>query len=106
MLQKFSYHLKKNTWKLSNVNTATYSSLTLSKTERRYVTTTDGKKMLVWVVLPSNFDAKKISNTFILSRWTTIAIDVLHSYRWNLQLMAANGYIVVAQTVAGMQGMV
>jgi dipeptidyl aminopeptidase/acylaminoacyl peptidase len=61
----------------SNVNTATYSSLTLSKTERRYVTTTDGKKMLVWVVLPPNFDPKKISNTFILSRWTTIAIDAI-----------------------------
>jgi hypothetical protein len=58
---------EENTWKqLSNVNTATYNSLTLSKTERRYVTTTDGKKMLVWVVLPQNFD-KKISNTFILS---------------------------------------
>jgi dipeptidyl aminopeptidase/acylaminoacyl peptidase len=55
---------------------------------------------------PPNFDAKKISNTFILSRWTTIAIDNFTSYRWNLQLMAANGYIVVAQTVAGMQGMV
>lgn len=41
----FSYNLKKNTWKqLTNVNTATYSTLALSKTERRYVTTTDGKK--------------------------------------------------------------
>jgi hypothetical protein len=38
--------LKKNTWKqITNVNTATYDSLALSKTERRYVTTTDGKKM-------------------------------------------------------------
>jgi hypothetical protein len=53
MLQKFSYHLKKTPGNnFQNVNTATYSSLTLSKTERRYVTTTDGKKMLVWVVLP------------------------------------------------------
>jgi len=56
----FSYNLKKNIWKqLSNVNTATYTSLALSKIERRYVTTTDGKKMLVWVILPPNFDASK-----------------------------------------------
>jgi hypothetical protein len=41
----FSYNLKKNSWKqLSNVNTATYATLALSKTERRYVNTTDGKK--------------------------------------------------------------
>jgi dipeptidyl aminopeptidase/acylaminoacyl peptidase len=54
----FSYerkYLETNT----NVNTATYDSLELSKTERRYVTTTDGKKMLVWVILPPNFDATK-----------------------------------------------
>jgi hypothetical protein len=42
-----------------NVNTATYSSLTLSKTERRYVTTTDGKKMLVWVVTTSILTKQK-----------------------------------------------
>jgi dipeptidyl aminopeptidase/acylaminoacyl peptidase len=56
MLQEF-LTLKKNTWKqITNVNTATYDSLALSKTERRYVTTTDGKN--VWVILP-NFDATK-----------------------------------------------
>jgi hypothetical protein len=68
--RNFSFDLKKNTWKqITNVNTATYDSLELSKTERRYVTTTDGKKMLVWVI-PPNFDATKVSNTFILPRRT------------------------------------
>jgi hypothetical protein len=44
MLRIFSFDLKKNTWKqITNVNSATYDSLALSKTERRYVTT-DGKK--------------------------------------------------------------
>jgi dipeptidyl aminopeptidase/acylaminoacyl peptidase len=56
----YSFNLKKNTWKqLSNINTETYKTLALSKTEKRYVTTTDGKKMLVWVILPPNFDASK-----------------------------------------------
>jgi dipeptidyl aminopeptidase/acylaminoacyl peptidase len=52
--------LKKNTWKqLSNVNTATYSSLALSKTERRYVTTTDGKKDVGLGGYYLNFDKTK-----------------------------------------------
>jgi transposase len=45
MLRRFFFRSKENTWKqITNVNTATYDSLALSKTERRYVTTTDGKK--------------------------------------------------------------
>ncbi len=102
----FSYHLKKNTWKqLSNVNTATYNSLTLSKTERRYVTTTDGKKMLVWVVLPPNFDpSKKYPTLLYCQGGPQSPLTQFYSYRWNLQLMAANGYIVVAPNRRGMQG--
>ena len=102
----FSYNLKKNTWKqLSNVNTTTYNSLALSKTERRYVTTTDGKKMLVWVVLPPNFDASKKYPTLLYCQGgPQSALTQFYSYRWNLQLMAANGYIVVAPNRRGMPG--
>lgn len=102
----FSYNLNKNTWKqLSNVNTATYNSLALSKTERRYVTTTDGKKMLVWVVLPPNFDASKKYPTLLYCQGgPQSALTQFYSYRWNLQLMAANGYIVVAPNRRGMPG--
>lgn len=102
----FSYNLNKNTWKqLSNVNSATYNSLALSKTERRYVTTTDGKKMLVWVVLPPNFDASKKYPTLLYCQGgPQSALTQFYSYRWNLQLMAANGYIVVAPNRRGMPG--
>jgi dipeptidyl aminopeptidase/acylaminoacyl peptidase len=102
----FSYNLNKNIWKqLSNVNSATYNSLALSKTERRYVTTTDGKKMLVWVVLPPNFDASKKYPTLLYCQGgPQSALTQFYSYRWNLQLMAANGYIVVAPNRRGMPG--
>lgn len=102
----YSYNLKKNTWKqLSNVNTATYNSLALSKTERRYVTTTDGKKMLVWVILPPNFDASKKHPTLLFCQGGPQApLTQGYSFRWNFQLMAANGYIVVAPNRRGMQG--
>ena len=102
----FSCNLKTNTWKqLSNVNIATYNSLALSKTERRYVTTTDGKKMLVWVVLPPNFDASKKYPTLLYCQGGPQSpLTQFYSYRWNLQLMAANGYIIVAPNRRGMQG--
>lgn len=102
----FSFHLKKKTWKqLSNVNTETYNSLALSKTERRYVTTTDGKKMLVWVILPPNFDASKKYPTLLYCQGgPQSALTQLYSFRWNFQLMAANGYVVVAPNRRGMQG--
>nr|WP_314897895.1 S9 family peptidase [uncultured Flavobacterium sp.] len=102
----FSFDLNKNSWKqLSNVNTAIYNSLALSKTERRYVTTTDGKKMLVWVILPPNFDASKKYPTLLFCQGGPQApLTQGYSFRWNFQLMAANGYIIVAPNRRGMQG--
>lgn len=102
----FSYNLKNKNWKqLSNVNTEIYNSLALSKTERRYVTTTDGKKMLVWVILPPNFDASKKYPTLLYCQGGPQSpLTQFYSFRWNFQLMAAQGYIVVAPNRRGMQG--
>lgn len=102
----YSYDLKKKSWKqLTNVNTSVYNSLALSKTERRYVTTTDGKKMLVWVILPPNFDASKKYPTLLYCQGGPQSpLTQMYSYRWNFQLMAANGYIVVAPNRRGMPG--
>ena len=102
----FSYNLKKKNWnQLTNVNTSTYNSLALSKTERRYVTTTDGKKMLVWVILPPNFDATKKYPTLLYCQGGPQSpLTQSYSFRWNFQLMAANGYVVVAPNRRGMQG--
>jgi len=102
----FSFDLKKKAWKqLSNINTETYNSLALSKNERRYVTTTDGKKMLVWVILPPNFDANKKYPTLLYCQGgPQSALTQFYSFRWNFQLMAANGYVVVAPNRRGMPG--
>lgn len=102
----YSFDLKKNTWKqLTNVNTSTYSKLALSKTEKRYVTTTDGKKMLVWVILPPNFDASKKYPTLLYCQGgPQSALTQYYSFRWNFQTIAAQGYIVVAPNRRGMPG--
>ena len=102
----YSYDLAKKSWKqITNINTETYSKLALSKTEKRYVTTTDGKKMVVWVILPPNFDASKKYPTLLYCQGgPQSALSQYYSYRWNFQTIAAQGYIVVAPNRRGMPG--
>ncbi|MFP9113007.1 S9 family peptidase [Flavobacterium sp. RHBU_3] len=102
----YSYGFKKKDWKqLTHVNDATYKKLALGKIEKRYVTTTDGKKMLVWVMLPPNFDAKKKYPALLYCQGgPQSALSQFYSYRWNFQVMAAQGYIIVAPNRRGMPG--
>jgi dipeptidyl aminopeptidase/acylaminoacyl peptidase len=102
----YSYDFKKNTWKqLTNTNKAIYDKIAMSKTEKRYVTTADGKKMLVWVIFPPNFDANKKYPTLLYCQGGPQSpLTQYYSFRWNFQLMAANGYIVVAPNRRGMPG--
>lgn len=102
----YSYDLKKKDWKqLTTVNNAVYDTLTLSKFEKRYVSTTDGKKMLVWVILPPNFDAAKKYPTLLYCQGgPQSALTQFYSFRWNFQVMAAQGYIIVAPNRRGMPG--
>lgn len=102
----YSYDLKKKKWtQISKVNDAAYAGIAMSKTEKRYVTTTDGKKMLVWVILPPNFDAKKKYPALLYCQGgPQSALTQFYSFRWNFQVMAAQGYIVVAPNRRGMPG--
>jgi dipeptidyl aminopeptidase/acylaminoacyl peptidase len=102
----YSYNLKKNTWlKITNVNEDAYSKLALPKYERRYVTTTDGKKMLVWVILPPNFDrTKKYPTLLYCQGGPQSPLTQSYSFRWNFSVMASQGYVVVAPNRRGMYG--
>jgi dipeptidyl aminopeptidase/acylaminoacyl peptidase len=102
----YSYNLKKKTWlQLTKTNDETYSKLALPKFERRYVTTTDGKKMLVWVILPPNFDkTKKYPTLLYCQGGPQSPLTQFYSFRWNFSLMASQGYIIVAPNRRGMYG--
>jgi len=90
---------------LTHVNDLAYSTLPMCKTERKWVTTTDGKKMLVWVIYPPDFDpAKKYPTLLYCQGGPQAALTQFYSYRWNFQLMASQGYIVVAPNRRGMPG--
>lgn len=105
-LEIYSCNLKKNSWtQLTKVNDEAYSKLSLPKYERRYVTTTDGKKMLVWVILPPNFDTSKKYPTLLYCQGGPQSpLTQFYSFRWNFSLMASQGYIVVAPNRRGMYG--
>lgn len=102
----YSYDLAKKTWKqITKVNDEVYAKIASCKTEKRWVTTTDGKKMLVWVILPPNFDkTKKYPTLLYCQGGPQSALTQSYSFRWNFQLMASQGYIIVAPNRRGMPG--
>ena len=90
---------------LTHVNDATYASIGSCKTERHFVKTTDGKQMLVWVIYPPDFDASKKYPTLLYCQGgPQSSLTQFYSFRWNFQLMASQGYIVVAPCRRGMPG--
>lgn len=90
---------------LTHENDAVYNSIAMGKVEKRMVKTTDGKDMLTWVIYPPNFDpAKKYPTLLYCQGGPQGALSQFYSFRWNFQLMAANGYIIVAPNRRGMPG--
>lgn len=90
---------------LSKANSDTYANIGLSKIEKRYIKTTDGKDMLTWVIYPPDFDpSKKYPTLLYCQGGPQSPLSQFYSFRWNFQLMAANGYIVVAPNRRGMPG--
>jgi Dipeptidyl aminopeptidases/acylaminoacyl-peptidases len=90
---------------LTHENDETYSKIKPSNTELRMVKTTDGKEMGVWVVYPPDFDPyKKYPTLLYCQGGPQSALSQFYSIRWNFQLMAAQGYIVVAPNRRGMPG--
>lgn len=102
----YSFDLKSKTFALlTQVNTEFYGKLDLPKVEKRMVTTKDNKQMLVWVILPPNFDKNKKYPTLLYAQGgPQSALSQFYSYRWNFQLMASEGYIIVAPNRRGMPG--
>ena len=90
---------------ITEVNKEIFAQLTLPTIEKRLVPTTDGKEMTTWVVLPPNFDPdKKYPAILYCQGGPQQAVSQFWSYRWNLSLMASNGYIVIAPNRRGLPG--
>ena len=94
-----------NMKQLTHVNDDIYAKIKISKIEKRIIKTTDNKDMLAWVIYPPDFDpAKKYPTLLYCQGGPQSALTQFYSFRWNFQLMAANGYIVIAPNRRGMPG--
>lgn len=90
---------------LSFINKNLLSQLEMGKVEQRWVKTTDGKDMLVWMIYPPHFDPnKKYPAILYCEGGPQSTVSQFWSYRWNFQQMAANGYIIVAPNRRGLPG--
>lgn len=90
---------------LTTENKQILDQLALGKIQQRWVKTSDGKDMLVWIILPSNFDPNKKYPTLLFCEGGPQSpVSQFWSYRWNMQIMAAHGYVVVAPNRRGLPG--
>ena len=88
---------------VSFINKDVLDQLALAKVEERWVKTTDNKDMLVWVIYPPHFDPnKKYPALLYCQGGPQSAVSQFFSYRWNFQMMAADGYVVVAPNRRGL----
>lgn len=88
---------------LTMVNKPIYDKIKMGKVEKRMIKTSDGKDMLTWVIYPPDFDPnKKYPALLYCQGGPQSPVSQFFSYRWNFQLMAANGYIIVAPNRRGL----
>ena len=100
--------MKKQPTKIEQIsfeNKHILDQLTFGKMQQYWVPTTDGKKELVWVMLPANYEeGKKYPTLLFCEGGPQSPVSQFWSYRWNFQMMAANGYVVVAPNRHGLPG--
>ncbi len=94
-----------NVARFTNVNDEIWSQMSLPKAEQHMVKCTNGEEMLVWILLPPNFDPEKQYPAILYCQGgPQSALTQYFSYRWNLCLMASHGYVIVAPNRHGLPG--
>jgi dipeptidyl aminopeptidase/acylaminoacyl peptidase len=90
---------------LTHVNDAAYRGIELPEVKARITPLKGGKELFSWVIYPPNFDPNKKYPTILYCQGGPQgALSQFYSYRWNFQLMASQGYIVIAPNRTGMPG--
>ena len=68
-------------------------------------TTVDNKSLFSWVILPPNFDPQQKYPTLLYCQGgPQSAVSQFWSYRWNLMVMASQGYVIIAPNRRGLPG--
>ena len=75
----------------------------MGNVEERWIGTTDGKQMLVWVVYPPHFDKNKTYPALLYCQGGPHStVSQFWILRCNFQLIASIGYVVVAPNRRGL----
>jgi len=87
------------------LNKHIYEAVKMGQVEEKHVKTKDRKDLQMWVIYPPDFDASKKYPALLFCKGGPQGpLDQSWSYRWNYQLMAAKGYIVIAPNRRGNSG--
>ncbi len=90
---------------LTQENKHILDQIAIGKVEARWCKSVDGKDLHSWVIYPPHFDpAKKYPTLLFCEGGPQSPVSQFWSYRWNFQIMAANGYIIIAPNRRGLPG--
>lgn len=96
---------KTSVTQLTYENKHIYDQLQMGEVRKQWIKTTDGKDMLCWIILPPHFDeTKKYPTLLYCEGGPQSPVSQFWSYRWNFQIMAAHGYVIVAPNRRGLPG--
>ena len=94
-----------NAQQMTFTNKELLDQLKMGKTEERWIKTHDGEDMQVFVIYPPDFDPnKKYPGILYCKGGPQGPLSQSFHYRWNYQIMTANGYIIVAPARRGVSG--
>jgi len=94
-----------NMEQLTKINQDILSKYPKPTVKEKWYTTTDGKKMLTWIIMPPNFNEDEVYPTLLYCQGGPQSpVSQYFSYRWNFRVMASHGYIVVAPNRRGLPG--
>jgi dipeptidyl aminopeptidase/acylaminoacyl peptidase len=90
---------------LTQENEPFYAHFEFGEVKERWIKTTDNKQMHAWVILPPNFDSSKKYPTLLFCEGGPQSpVSQFWSFRWNFQVMANQGYVVIAPNRRGLPG--
>ena len=90
---------------LTHENDNIYEQIERSTVVPRWQKTTDGKKMLTWIIYPPHFDpSKKYPTILYCEGGPQSPVSQFWSFRWNFLMMSAGDYIIVAPNRRGLPG--
>jgi len=90
---------------ITNVNKEFLAGFKLCKIEKKLVKATDGKEILTWIVYPPDFNpANKYPAVLFCQGGPQAMVGQNFSSRWNFQLMASQGYVMVLPNRRGVPG--